>query len=103
MLEALGNNMGIVSSACSAVGVDRSTYYDWVKKDPEFAEAVEAINDRQLDYVESQLLRRIKEGDTTATIFYLKTKGKKRGYSEKLEVDARINPFERLMMETEDE
>ena len=40
-----------------------------------------------LDFAESQLHNQIKSGNTSATIFYLKTKGKKRGYVEKSELD----------------
>ena len=40
-----------------------------------------------LDFAESQLHSQIKDGSTSATIFYLKTKGKKRGYVEKQELD----------------
>ena len=37
----------------------------------------------------------MKDGNTSATIFYLKTKGKKRGYIERqeLELNSGDNPF----------
>ena len=40
-----------------------------------------------MDFAESQLHQQIKDGSVAATIFYLKTKGKKRGYIEKSELD----------------
>ncbi len=40
-----------------------------------------------MDFAESQLYKQIKEGSTAATIFYLKTKGKKRGYIERQEIE----------------
>ncbi len=82
-LEALAAAAGIVLTACESVNVSRSTYYRWYKEDAAFAERVDEISEEQLDFVEGKLLKSIKEGDTTSIIFYLKTKGKKRGYSEK--------------------
>ena len=39
-----------------------------------------------LDFAESKLFQKIKEGDSTAILFYLKTQGKARGYIERSEV-----------------
>ena len=40
-----------------------------------------------MDFVESKLYKLINDGAEASTIFYLKTKGRKRGYAEKHEVD----------------
>ena len=83
VIEALEQSLGIVSEACKKVGVGRTTFYKWTREDSEFKEQVDDIEDVALDYVESQLYGQIRKGDTTAIIFYMKTKGKKRGYIEK--------------------
>lgn len=86
ILERLKKSLGNVSVACEGANVSRQTFYNYLKDDPDFAQAVANVNERTLDYVESALLQRIKEGDTTAMIFYLKTKGKVRGYGDRLDV-----------------
>ncbi len=82
-LEALARGYGIIATACEAVKVGRTTYYRWYNSDPEFKERVDEITETQVDFVESKLMQSINANDTTAIIFYLKTKGKKRGYSDK--------------------
>ena len=86
MIEALEKSLGIVTSACNSVGISRNTHYTWLTQDDIYKEAVEEIENRALDFAESQLHKQIKEGNTSGTIFYLKTKGKKRGYIERTEV-----------------
>lgn len=91
-MDALRKRLGIISLACDEVGVSRATYYNWYNTDPEFKAEADSISDLQTDFVEAQLLSLIKDGDTTATIFYLKTKGRKRGYSGKDEPPAATAP-----------
>ena len=86
MLEALEKSLCVVSTAANIAGINRSTHYDWLKNDPEYASQVKALENIVLDFAESQLHKQIKEGNTTATIFLLKTKGKSRGYIERQEV-----------------
>ena len=62
-------------------------HYDWYKNDEEYKEQVDSVQDVTLDFAESQLHKQINEGVTSATIFFLKTKGKKRGYIEKNEIE----------------
>ena len=87
MLEALEKSLGIVTAACKAVDISRETHYRWLGEDAEYKAAVESLSDVALDFAESQLHKQIKDGNSTATIFFLKTKGKKRGYVERQELD----------------
>ena len=87
MLQALENSLGVVTVACKQSGTPRSTYYKWLKEDETFAKEVKEIENIALDFAESQLHSQMKDGSTSATIFYLKTKGKKRGYIERSELD----------------
>ena len=87
MLEAMERSLGIVTTACKAVGINRSTHYDWMRKDRDYSQAVKDIENRTLDFAESHLHKLIKEGNPAATIFFLKTKGKARGYVERQEIE----------------
>ena len=87
MLEALEKSLGIVSTACKMVDVGRTTHYEWMKSDEEYKSAVNSIQDSVLDFSESHLYKLVKEGNPAATIFFLKTKGKKRGYIERQEIE----------------
>ena len=87
MLKALENSLGIVTVACRNAEIPRSTFYKWINEDEEFAKKVLDIENIALDFAESHLHTQIKDNNTSATIFYLKTKGKKRGYIERQEID----------------
>lgn len=86
MIEALEKSLGIVTTAAKAAGIDRSTHYDWLKDDEDYRKAVDSIQDIALDFAESKLHKQIENGEVSSTIFYLKTKGKKRGYVERQEL-----------------
>jgi hypothetical protein len=92
MIEALEKSLGIVTTACKKVGISRQTHYNWIADDAEYKLSVESISDMALDFAESKLHEQINNNDTAATIFYLKTKGKKRGYIERVE---QVLEFER--------
>ena len=85
LLKTLEKSLGIVSTACESIGISRTTYYKYYNEDKDFKRSVDSIGDIALDCAESQLFELIKEKNVTAIIFYLKTKGKKRGYIEKQE------------------
>lgn len=82
-IKAYMLSRGIISAACMQISISRDTFYRWIKEDDDFRSEVESIDIMQQEFVESKLLSKIDAGDTTAIIFYLKTKGKNLGYSEK--------------------
>lgn len=86
MIEALEKSLGVVTQACKSVGMERKTHYKWMQNDEEYAKQVRELNNVALDFAESQLHKQINSGNTSATIFYLKCKGKDRGYVERVEV-----------------
>ena len=85
MIQALEKSLGIVTSACKVVGIARQTHYNWME-DEQYKAAVEELGDVALDFAESKLHKLIDSGNPAATIFYLKTKGKERGYVERQEI-----------------
>ena len=86
LLDALEKSLGVVTTACKQVGIGRTTFYNYYNEDIDFAKKVDDIENVALDFAESQLHKQIQEGSTAATIFLLKTRGKKRGYVERQEI-----------------
>jgi CRP-like cAMP-binding protein len=86
LLKALEASLGVVTDACKKVKLSRQTFYKYLKEDPDFKAAVLELEEVALDTAESALFNQIKEGNVTSIIFYLKTKGRRRGYVERQEI-----------------
>jgi hypothetical protein len=86
LLKALEKTRGIVTTACEIVGIGRTTFYDYVRNDEEFKKDVGDIDNIAIDFAESALHKNIESGKEASIIFYLKTKGKGRGYIERQEI-----------------
>jgi hypothetical protein len=91
MIAALTKSLGVVTTACKEVGISRTIHYKWIAKDIKYRKSVEDVGEIALDFVETMLHKQIKDKDTAATIFYLKTKGKRRGYVERTEITGADN------------
>ena len=84
MIEALKKNLGSVTHASRLIGIGRTTHYYWLNTDSEYKKEAEEIEDYVTDMVENALYNKILvDKDTQCIIFYLKTKGAKRGYIER--------------------
>jgi hypothetical protein len=86
LLEALEKSLGIVTPACKEVGISRNQFYIYYNTDPDFKKSVDDINEITLDFAENQLLKKIKEGSERSILFYMKYRGRKRGYSESMDI-----------------
>jgi hypothetical protein len=92
-IEAYQKSFGNVSQSCKASGISRQTFYNWKEEDSEFLSEIVNVEPEEvfIDFAENALAKKISEGDTTAIIFALKTKGKKRGYVERQEFNHQVN------------
>lgn len=86
LLLAMEKHLGIVSAACNDVGLSRETYYKYYNNDKNFKDKIDALNEYTLDFVEAQLLKQIKSGSERSILFYMRYKGKKRGYTDSLDI-----------------
>ena len=102
---------GILSDIAANFKVARNTVYAWCENDAEFRKALEDSRERFVDLAESNLRKLvagvpaietdengekrfagwIEKPSETAIIFTLKTRGKKRGYVERSEVEADVS------------
>ncbi len=87
VIEALYQAGGVIAAAARALGCNRSTVYDYMKRHKSVRAAYDDVNEASLDHAESGLSDFMKgevEGQTTrerleALKFFLRTKGKGRG------------------------
>jgi len=77
---------GLRTVAAAKLGCSNATITNYCRKHPVLKEIEDEITERHLDLAEHKLISAIKEGDMTAIIFFLKTKGRHRGYSQRMEV-----------------
>lgn len=86
-LEALEKSLGVLAPAMKKAGIaSRATIKTWRDTDKKFAAAMEEVKEVAGDFVETELYRKIQDGDTTAIIFYSKTKLRERGFAERTEI-----------------
>ena len=91
-----------ISATCNALGISRQSFYNYKDSSEKLREQIEEADEAILDFAESKLMQHINDGDVTSLIFFLKTKGKSRGYVERTE-NVVSNPFLELMKSCDSE
>ena len=82
IIDALVAENGMQTLAAKRLKISSNTLKKYIGKDPKIQEAIIFIEEHGLDHAEKRLLTMIDEGNTAAVFFYLKCKGKKRGFIE---------------------
>lgn len=80
--KALKANGGFITGASKALGVTYQAIHDRINRSDKLKAFYEEIQESYLDMAESKLLSQVKEGSLGAICFFLKCKGKQRGYIE---------------------
>ena len=83
----LHNREGDISKACYDLGMSRSTYRRWIDEDEEFAEICADVGEGLIDMTEGMLIKNIRKGKSSDIKLMLTTRGRNRGYGEKVEVE----------------
>ena len=86
VIKVLKANGGFITQGAKSLGMTYQGLYQRISKDPELKEAYDAISESFLDFGESKLLVAMNQGQAWAICFYLKCKGKSRGWVERQEI-----------------
>lgn len=78
---------GNISAVARTLGVARDTIYARINESVVLQQALHDARERMLDEAESVLYRKVKEGSTPELLFFLKTQGRSRGYTERTEIE----------------
>tara|TARA_R100001244_G_scaffold75992_1_gene60440 strand:+ start:2358 stop:2726 length:369 start_codon:yes stop_codon:yes gene_type:complete len=84
VLKALEKSLGIVTTALKMAELSRTSYYQWLKEDDEFAAQVKEIENIEKDFIRSKYYECIKDKVPSVIVHAAKTQ---LGLSEKQQID----------------
>jgi len=87
MIQAMKDQLGILTLAMKQVGISRQTHYNWMKSDEKYAQAMSEVPEMVVDFAENALFKLMQDKNPAAIIFFLKTKARHRGYIERTDHD----------------
>lgn len=82
----IAKNRGNIAAVARALGVSRVTVHKRIRESAGLQEALSEARETMLDNAETALYSAALNGNMTALIFFLKTQGKSRGYTERQEL-----------------
>jgi len=85
-IKAIPGTGGIITAIARKVGCDWGTARRYIDRHPSVRAAYDAECESVLDLAEAKTIEAIRDGDGTMIRYYLSTKGKGRGFTERVEV-----------------
>ena len=90
VLRAIKGSAGIVSEVAKKLNCDWKTAHKYIHKYDETRLALENEGEELIDNAEMAMHNLISEGDGMMIRYYLSTKGRKRGYVERQEIEQSV-------------
>ncbi len=75
-----------ISVAMRKLCINKHTFTAWCKEE-QFADLIDEVNWHKKNFFEDYLLKLVKGGDTSATIFANRTQNRDRGYNERVDIN----------------
>jgi len=90
--QAVTEAGGTLTAAALKLGCARCTVHEYIERYPALRDVLSEARESSVDLAESKLIEAVEAGNITAIIFFLKTRGKSRGYIERSEHDPQRDP-----------
>ena len=85
--RAIVVSRGNILAAANNLKCSRETVYAKIRRHSRLQKVVDEQREEMLDFAEAKLYNQIRDDNLTAIIFFLKTQGRVRGYSQRFEVE----------------
>jgi hypothetical protein len=85
VIEAIKSTHGLLVLAAERLGCSRQTIHNYARRYPAVQAAIDEERERILDLAESRLFEAVARGEAWALQFLLRTLGRWRGYSDRVD------------------
>ncbi len=103
IIDALKKTEGNISAAARSLGASRATIHKRINEVESVKEEYDSVNEANLDLAENELIDLVKDKEHKdhfgALKFYLRTKGRGRGFGDRSEVDLNVNKLPSLQVQ----
>lgn len=87
LIHAVTKTRGLVYLAAQGLGCTPQLIFKRAVQDPELKQLIHDERNRIIDFAEAKLVEAVGKGEAWAVCFLLKTQGRRRGYSERVELE----------------